>query len=178
MLVGLVAAVLAVVLLAVYVIRVALVVLLVAAAPLALACHALPQTDGFAQLWWRAFTACLGVQVAQSLVLVTALRVFFAADGRATLGLSVGGTLVDLLVVACLLRVLLRIPTWAGHTVFTGHGGTVVRTVRYYVTAKAAKATPRGFLGVSGELRSFQPRAMADIGAPENARAGRPTEPT
>lgn len=140
-LVGLVAAVLAVVLLAVYVIRVALVVLLVAAAPLALACHALPPTDGFARLWWRALIACLGVQVAQSLVLVTALRVFFASDGRASLGLSVGGTLVDLLVVVCLLWVLLRIPTWAGRTVFTGRGGGgVVRTVKYVVSAKAAKA--------------------------------------
>ncbi len=138
--VGLAAAVLAVVLLAVYVIRVALVVLLVAAAPLALACHALPHTDGFARLWWRALGACLGVQVAQSLVLVTAVRVFFAADGRQTLGLSVGGTLVDLLVVVCLLWVLLRIPAWAGRTVFTGRGGTVVRTVKYYVAGKAAKA--------------------------------------
>ncbi len=138
--VGLAAAVLAVVLLAVYVIRVALVVLLVAAAPLALACHALPHTDGFARLWWRALGACLGVQVAQSLVLVSAVRVFFAADGRATLGLSVGGTLVDLLVVVCLLWVLLRIPSWAGRTVFTGRGGTVVRTVKYYVAGKAAKA--------------------------------------
>lgn len=141
--VGLVAAVLALVLLAVYVIRVACVVLLVAGAPLALACHALPNTEGFARLWWRAFTACLGVQVAQSLVLIAALRVFFTADGRATLGLSVGGTLVDLLVVVCLLWVLLRIPSWAGRMVFTGgRGGSggAVRTVRHYIVAKAATA--------------------------------------
>jgi hypothetical protein len=41
------------------VVRVALLILLVAAAPLALICHALPQTEGLARLWWRATAACL-----------------------------------------------------------------------------------------------------------------------
>lgn len=139
-LVGLVAAVLGVVLLAVYIVRVAMVVVLVAAAPVALSCHALPQTEGLARLWWRAFAACLGVQVAQSLVLVTALRVFFDSDGRSTLGLSAGGSLVDLLVVVCLLWVLLRIPAWAGRMVFSGRGGSTGRTVRNVFIYKAIRA--------------------------------------
>jgi len=87
-LLGLVVAVLAVVLLAIYVVRVALLVLLVAAAPLALVCHALPQTEGLARLWWRATIACFAAQIGQSLVLVAALRVFFVSGGNATLGLS------------------------------------------------------------------------------------------
>ncbi len=46
-----------------------------------------------------------------------------------------------MLVVVCLLWVLLRIPSWAGRTVFTGRGGgSVVRTVKYVVSAKAARA--------------------------------------
>jgi hypothetical protein len=139
-LVGLVAAVLGLVLLAVYIVRVALVVVLVGGAPVALACHALPQTEGLAQLWWRAFAACLGIQVAQSLVLVTALRVFFASDGRATLGLSAGGSLVDLLIVVCLLWMLLRIPTWAGRMVFSGRGSSTARLVRNVVIYKAIRA--------------------------------------
>jgi hypothetical protein len=139
-LVGLVVAVLGVVLLATYIIRVSMVVVLVAAAPVALSCHALPQTEGLAQLWWRAFAACLGVQVAQSLVLVTALRVFFDSDGRATLGLSVGGTLVDLLVVVCLLWVMLRIPAWAGRMVFSGRRGGTGRMVRNVIVYKAIRA--------------------------------------
>ena len=80
-LVGAVVAVLAVVLLATFVIRVALVVLLVVAAPVALVCHALPQTEGLARLWWRAFAGLLAVQVAQSMVLVTAVQVFLATGG-------------------------------------------------------------------------------------------------
>jgi hypothetical protein len=139
-LVGLVAAVLGVVLLAVYIVRVALVVVLVGGAPVALACHALPQTEGLAQLWWRALAACLGIQVAQSLVLVTALRVFFASDGRATLGLSAGGSLVDLLIVVCLLWMLLRIPAWAGRMVFSGRGSSTARLVRNVVVYKAIRA--------------------------------------
>src|SRR5919108_179013 len=84
-LVGLAVAVLVLLLAAVWVIRVSLVVVLVAGSPLALACHALPQTEGAAQFWWRALAACLGIQVAQSLVLITALRVFFDPEGRAAL---------------------------------------------------------------------------------------------
>ncbi|MEU9505346.1 hypothetical protein AB0D32_03555 [Micromonospora sp. NPDC048170] len=89
-------------------------------APLALACHALPQTDGLARLWWRAYTGCLAVPVAQA---------FFLTAGEQTLldpatmlpvfGLPVdpGGTL-NLLVVVVLLWTTVKIPSlmarWAG----------------------------------------------------------------
>ena len=76
-LLGGVAAVLAVVLVATYVIRVALLILLVAVAPLALIGHVLPQTEGVARLWWRAVLGLFAIQIGQSLVLISALRVFF-----------------------------------------------------------------------------------------------------
>ena len=57
------AAVLALVLAVVYVLRLMALVLLTAAAPLALACYALPQTAWAARWWWRALTACLAIQV-------------------------------------------------------------------------------------------------------------------
>ena len=146
-LVGLVAAVLALVLLAVYIIRVALVVVLVAGAPVALACHALPQTEGVAQLWWRSLLACLGIQVGQSLVLVTALRVFFDSGGRETLGLSVGGSLVDLLVVICLLWLLLRIPVWASRAAFNRRPSSTVRLVKSYVVYKVLRSAASAVAG-------------------------------
>ncbi len=142
-LMGLVVAVLGLVLLAVYVIRVALLVLLIAGAPLALVCHALPHTDGVARLWWRAVAGLLAVQVAQTLVLITALRVFFAAGGHAALGLSSSGGLVDLLVVICLLYVLVRIPSWVSRAVFAGTGHSAsgaVRAVKTVVGYQAARA--------------------------------------
>jgi hypothetical protein len=73
---GVVVVVLALVLAASYVVRVAVLVALTVAAPLALTCHALPHTEALARWWWRAVAACLAVPVAQSLALICALRVF------------------------------------------------------------------------------------------------------
>lgn len=143
-LLGGVVAVLALVLLATWVIRLALTVLLVIAAPLALVCYALPQTEGVARLWWRAFAGVLAVQVGQSLVLIAAVRVFLAAGGPANLGISSTGGLVDLLVAACLCWVLVRIPAWVSRHVFAGGGrhggGGGGRLVRDLVVYKGARA--------------------------------------
>ena len=64
--------------------------------------------------------APLGVQVAQALVLATAVRVFFNSGGRQALGLSVTGNLIDLLVCLCLFWILIRIPFWAKDLAFSG----------------------------------------------------------
>jgi len=144
-LLGAVVAILAVVLLATYVIRLALVILLVVAAPLALVCHALPQTEGLARLWWRGFSGALMVQVAQSLVLICALRIFLASGGPANLGIASSGGLVDLLVSACLCWVLVKIPTWVGRTVFSGSRRSRSRSVvRDLVIYKGIKALAAG----------------------------------
>jgi hypothetical protein len=139
--------VLAIILLATFVIRLALVVVLVVAAPLALVCHALPQTEGVAKMWWRAFLGMLAIQVAQSLVLVTALRVFLASGGPANLGIASTGGMVDLLVAACLCWVLVKIPTWIGRSVFSfggRPGGGATRVVRDLVLYKGARALAAG----------------------------------
>ena len=143
---GGVVAVLAVVLLATYVVRLALVILLVVAAPIFLVCHALPQTEGLATLWWRAFAGTLGVQVAQSLVLITALRVFLATGGPANLGIASTGGVVDLLVSACLCWVLVKIPGWVSRAVFSGSKGRggIGRAVRDVVVYKGARALAAG----------------------------------
>ena len=141
-LLGLVAAALAVVLLATYVIRVALLVLLVAGAPLALICHSLPQTERSARLWWRAVAGLFFVQLAQSLVLICALKVFFTPEGPRTLGLSASGGLVDMLVAICLLWVLVRIPAWVARAVFAGTGhrpSTLVGAAKVGMLYKAVR---------------------------------------
>jgi len=139
-------AVLAIVLLGTYIIRLALVVLLIVGAPICLVCHALPQTEGLARLWWRAFSGTLAVQVAQSLVLVTALRVFLASGGAANLGIASSGGVVDLLVSACLCWVLVKIPSWVSRVVFSGsrgHGG-IGRVARDVIIYKGVKALAAG----------------------------------
>lgn len=103
-----------------YLLRAMLVVLLVAGAPAMLACHALPQTDGLARFWWRATAACLGVQIAQALILIVAVRVFFAPDGSNVLGFSAANGFVELLVMLCLFWIMLRVPAWAAHMAMSG----------------------------------------------------------
>jgi len=135
-LVGLVVAVFGLVLVAVFVIRIALVILLVVAAPLMLVTHALPQTEGLAWLWWRGMAALLGVQVGQALILSVAVHVFFAGDGRAALGVGVGGALVDL----CLLWVLIRLPVWAARLALSNRRSRGLRAVTFYVATRVARA--------------------------------------
>jgi hypothetical protein len=129
---GVVVVVLALVLAASYVVRVAVLAALTVAAPLALACHVLPHTEGLARWWWRAVAACLAVPVAQSLALICALRVFFHSDQDRLLGLGTA-RLVDLLVAVCLLWLLARIPTWAARMALVGRPGTVVSVAKSYV---------------------------------------------
>jgi len=144
-LIGGVVAVLAVVLVCTWIVRLALTVILIVAGPILLVCHALPQTEGMARLWWRAIAATLGVQVAQSLVLVTALRVFLGSGGAANLGLASTGGLVDLLVSACLCWVLVKIPVWASRMVFTGRrSGGIGRMARDVIVYKGVKALAAG----------------------------------
>lgn len=77
----LVVAVMACAVLVTYIVRVALTVLLLVAAPLILLCHALPHTESIALWWWRAFAALLAIQCAQSLAFITTVRLFFLPDG-------------------------------------------------------------------------------------------------
>lgn len=134
--------VLCLMLVGVYLVRALLIVLLIVAAPLALACHALPQTEHIAMLWWRSVAACLTIQVAQALVLLTAVRVFFAPDGSTTLGLGPAGALLNLLITLCLFWIMWKIPTWAERVVFGPNSGptqAVQRTMKVALTT-AVKA--------------------------------------
>lgn len=105
-LVALVAALFALALVAVVVGRNALLVLLIVLAPLALAAHALPQTEELAALWWRAFTGLLFVQVLQALLIGVGLGILANA---AILGDAAAG-LVSAVFVLALLYLLLRLP--------------------------------------------------------------------
>ena len=122
------------------VVRSLLVVFLVVAAPVMLAAHALPQTEGLARFWWRAMTACLGVQVAQALALTMAARVFFEADRASVLPLG-GGHLLDVMVCCCLFWLLIRIPSWAARAVLEGgRRSTLVRLARSVIMIRTVRA--------------------------------------
>jgi hypothetical protein len=124
-LLALAGAVIALVLVVVYVLRLMALVLLTAAAPLALAAHALPQTAWAARWWWRALTACLAIQVAQALVLTAAVRVFSSAGWLPLNG--GGGSLLPVLTAICLLYIMMRIPWWISRPVLSPFGHSPVR---------------------------------------------------
>ncbi|MDI5969859.1 hypothetical protein POF50_011015 [Streptomyces sp. SL13] len=138
-------------LLVVYAVRVALTVILIAGAPIALMCHALPQTEGIARWWWKAFGGVLAIQVVQSLTLITAVRVFLGPGGFTMFGATQGG-LVNLVVALALVYILFKTPFWVlGSIGLSNKGNFISSLARDYVVAKsmgmlrtpASKSRPR-----------------------------------
>ena len=142
--IAVVAVVLGLLLALTYVVRIMMTIVLIGAAPLALACHALPQTEGLARLWWRSMAGVLAIQVAQALVLIAAMRIFFSpgvidfgpVSGRPALPTD-GGPTLSLLIVVCLLYVLVRIPFWISRMIWRGgvRSSPVSRAARFVLAA-------------------------------------------
>lgn len=86
LLIGLVLAVMLAVLLVTYLVRVAIAIVLIAAAPVVLMFHALPATEGPARWWWHAFAGVLAIQVAQSVVLAMAINTLLSPATAALFG--------------------------------------------------------------------------------------------
>jgi hypothetical protein len=123
-----------------YIIRAAALVVLTAAAPLLLVCHALPQTEGYAQQWWRAILALLAAPVAQSLLLAAAFRVMLTGSG--VLGLPIGSGLIDILVIGTLLYFLFKVPFWMLKAAFSSSGTRAVLQIKRIGRAAAKAVTP------------------------------------
>lgn len=157
---------LALILTIIYIVRIMLTILLIAAAPLALACHALPQTEPIAKLWWRAFSGVLAIQVAQALVFITAMRVLLTTDMVSWFGVRTPGDQLDLWIAMCLLYILVRIPSWISRQVWRG-GLSRSPLVRAARTAAMLVI----FRGVLGRIRGRASTAAA------GARATPPPPP-
>ena len=168
-LLALAGAVLALVLAVVYVLRLMALVLLTAAAPLALAAHALPQTAWAARWWWRALTACLAIQAAQALVLTAAVRVFSSA-GWLPLHGARGGVL-PVLTAICLLYIMMRIPWWISRPVLSAFGPSPIRrTVKFAFYAAVLSRVSPLLRGAAGARR---PPSAARRPGPRAGRATR-----
>ncbi|MBL7546577.1 hypothetical protein I6A60_01580, partial [Frankia sp. AgB1.9] len=130
-------------LLCVYIGRIVLTVVLIGIAPLALACHALPQTERIAFWWWRAFFSVLGIQIAQAFVLIASFRVFFTPGGFSLLGPTPDGV-VNLLAAITMVYFLFKIPFWLMPRIGQGRG-ILGRIVRAYVLGRAMGLLRGGF---------------------------------
>jgi hypothetical protein len=170
-LLALAGAVLALVLVVVYVLRLMALVLLTAAAPLALAAYALPQTAWAARWWWRALTACLAIQVAQALVLTAAVRVFSSAGWLPLNGAS-GGSVLPVLTAICLLYIMMRIPWWISRPVLSPFGHSPVRrTIKFAFYAAVLSRVSPLLRGAAGARRPPSPPAAGAAGQPGHAEA-------
>ncbi len=133
-LLAIVIAIIAVLLVVVYLARDLLLIVGTVIAPLALATHSLPPLGELSSLWWRVYVTALFVQVGQAVLLSVGLQV---AGHAGTLGVPASG-LLDGLMLVTLLYLSLRLPFAAYHWAF-GHGVTANRAVQTAIaTAKAA----------------------------------------
>ncbi|QGN49775.1 hypothetical protein GKC29_25075 [Micromonospora sp. WMMC415] len=138
------------------IVRFAVVLVLTAAAPLALACHALPQTDPVARLWWRSYLGVLAVPVVQGFTLYAGQ--WMLTDSRhllPVLGLPVEpGGLINLFVVMVMLWTTLRVPSLMRRYVTTGtggRGGTMLgAAVRVILVQQVTRSVP----GIGRGLRA------------------------
>lgn len=129
------------------IVRATVLLVMTIVAPLALACHALPQTDGVARMWWRSYVGCLAVPVVQTFFLYAGQWMLLdPANMLPVLGLPVDpGGLLNLLVVIVLLWTTVKVPglmsRWASQG---GRGGSNVlgAIVRVVVAPQVARSVP------------------------------------
>ena len=96
---------LAILLVALYVARDLVLLLMTVVAPLALATYSFPQTDEVARLWWRAFSALLFVQVVQALLIGVGVELLRHTDWLGPVSELTSG-----LVLLTLLYLLFKLP--------------------------------------------------------------------
>jgi hypothetical protein len=133
-----------------FVVCAALIVMLLAAtaiAPIALAMHALPQTDPLARLWWRSYLGVLAVPVAQGMFLAAGQWMLLDTDHMLPLlGLPVEpGGVINLFVVMVLLWTAVKVPGWMRKLVTAPGGGNtnmVGAAVRVIVVQQISRAIP------------------------------------
>jgi hypothetical protein len=151
--------------------RLLLVILLVAVAPLALACHALPATQPVAMWWWKALAASLATQVAQSIVMAAAVPLLIVGDDDI---LSIATSpFLQILVAIILLWLMWKIPLWALHAV-RGQPTRTPRILRYLLLNRAFNVAGAGAKRVWRSVREdlgIGPAAAAKSGAPTAKRA-------
>jgi hypothetical protein len=128
------------------IVRFAVLLVLTAIAPLALACHALPQTDGLARLWWRSYLGCLAVPVVQAFTLQAGQ--WMLLDPRHVLpelGLAGDpGSVANLFIVVVLLWTTVKVPGLMRRYAIQGNRGnnTIATVVRVVVVGQLGRALP------------------------------------
>ncbi|MBB4738331.1 hypothetical protein BJY16_001790 [Actinoplanes octamycinicus] len=123
---------------------------LVAGGPIALACHALPQTDPIARLWWRSLAGVLAVPVLQGTVLYAAQWMLLDPDAMLPkMGMLIEpGSILNLFIVMVLLWMCVRIPSLVRR--FAMEGGRSTNFLSMVIRVVAVQHLARLLPGVGG----------------------------
>ena len=94
-----------------WIVRVTTLLVLAGTAPIALACYGLPHTQPVAQLWWRCLLGALGIPMLQGVAFSAVIDLVVDPDHALPILLGLPPShLINLIIVACLLIVTVRIP--------------------------------------------------------------------
>jgi hypothetical protein len=132
--IGLLIVVLMFMLVGTWLMRIAMLVLLAAVAPVALACHATPWTQTVADLWWRTLLACLATPTLQAVAFSAGIGLLIDPGANLPVRLGLGSDTSNLLLVIVVLWTTVKIPSLMRR--FVTHqgrspniGGLILRTV-------------------------------------------------
>ncbi|GIF74108.1 hypothetical protein Asi02nite_36260 [Asanoa siamensis] len=172
-----------------FVLRLAALIVLIGIAPAALICHASPLTESIAHTWWRAFAACLGMQLGQAIVVMATVKVFLTPTAPTVLGLPTGDGLLSILVCLTMLWILIKVPGWTRRFVLgplgqRGGRGIIGQLVHTYLTIKtlgaatglmrgAGAARAAGSARVAAGARATTPRSSGPRRSPPHTGGAR-----
>jgi len=146
--IGLMITVLVAILIVQWIVRIGVLIVAAGIAPIALALHGTPQTEGAAKLWWRTVLAALGTVVMQGVALDTTLTIFLNPDfNLPVLGLPGDpGAVMNLFVVLCLLWAVIKIPGLMRRYVTKGGGSNAFAMImRVVVVQQLTRGISRMF---------------------------------
>lgn len=129
--------------------RIAILIVLAAVVPVALACYATPWTQSVAELWWRTMLACLATPTLQAVVFSAGINLLTDPEANLPILLGLPGSdTVNLLLVIVVLAVTIRIPaTIRRHVTRAGSSNTGGVLLRAVVIQGVTRHLPLGSFG-------------------------------
>ncbi|MEW2477372.1 conjugal transfer protein TrbL family protein [Micromonospora gifhornensis] len=150
--IGLLIVVLMFLLVAGWLVRIGMLVILAGIAPVALACYATPWTQGAATLWWRALLGCLATPTVQAVAFSAGINLLVDPESNLPilLGLPASDTL-NLLLVVVVLWTTVKIPSLMHR--FVTHQGRPPNITALILRTVAVQRMARGLGRPAAGLR-------------------------
>jgi hypothetical protein len=172
-------------------VRLGVLIMLAGVAPVALALHATPWTDGAARLWWRTLFGCLATVLLQGSSLYMAGTVMLDPQASLTaVGVPTGrADVADLLIFLVILIVTMKIPGLVARYLTSAGGSSRAAWLVMWAASHAASAgrggplrRPTGAWGRAGRRRTdpgggVEPVSPTSPPSPTSPGLPRPNQP-